>query len=785
MSNTLFDIYQNVESAKALWDGLEAKHMAEDASSQKFLVSDFNNYKMVDSRPIMEQYNELLRILGQFSQQNLRMDEAISVSSVIDKLPPSWKDFKHTLKHQKEEMSLVQLDSHLRIEESLRAQENDKPKGKDVAGSSSVNMVEDRRDTKTNDWKGKRKDDDVAWWIDSGATTHACKDRGWFKEFQPVDDGLVLHMGNESSAPVVGVGSIVLEFTSGKTINLSNVLYVPRFRKNLVSGSVLNKCGFRQVFESDKVPNKRNKITPYELWYKKKPNLNYLRIWGCRAVVRLPEPKKKSLGERGSRDEVSTLYPYCFNIEDDPKIFDEAMKSQDVAFWKEAINDEMNSIMGNNTWVLADLLPGCKPGCKWIFKKKMKVDGTIEKFKARLVIQGFRQRPGIDYFDTYAPVARISTIRLLIALASIHNLVIHQMNVKTTFLNGDLDEEVNMKQPEGFIMPGNEYKVCKLVKSLYGLKQAPKQWHQKFDEVVLSSGYHLNQSDKFSMNGMGEADVILGIRIVRENKGISISQSHYIKKVLKKFNCIDCTPVSTPMDPSVKVMSNTGKAVFQLEYSKVIGCLMYAMTSTRPDIAYLVGKLSRFTSNPSTHHWQAIRRVLQYLKKTMDYGLSYSGFPSILEGYSDASWITNIEDHSSTSGWVFLLGGGAISWLSKKQTCITNSTMESEFVALAAAGKEAEWLRNLIHEIPLWPKPISPISIHCDSAATLAKAYSQMYNGKSRHLGVRHSMIRELIMNVISVEFVMSQYNLADHLTKGLARDLVHKSVIGMGLKSI
>jgi hypothetical protein len=170
----------------------------------------------------------------------------------------------------------------------------------------------------------------------------------------------------------------------------------------------------------------------------------------------------------------------------------------------------------------------------------------------------------------------------------------------------------------------------------------------------------------------------------------------------------------------------------------------------------------------------------------MNYGLSYMGFPSVLEGYSDASWINSVEDSSFTSGWVFLLGGGAISWASKKQTCITSSTMESEFVALAAAGKEAEWLRNLVYEIPIWPKPISPISIRCDSSATLAKAYSQIYNGKSRHLGIRHSMIRELIMNeVISIEFVRSQQNLADHLTKGLARDLVKKSVIGMGLKSI
>ncbi|GJR33131.1 zinc finger, CCHC-type containing protein [Tanacetum coccineum] len=314
---------------------------------------------------------------------------------------------------------------------------------------------------------------------------------------------------------------------------------------------------------------------------------------------------------KGTRDEVSDQHSYCFNVEDDPKTFDEVIKSQDFAFWKKAINDEMDSIMGNNTWVLADLPP--------------------------------------DYFDTYAPVARISTIRLLIAMTSIHNLIIHQMDMKTSFLNGDLDEE-------------------------------------------------------FSMKGMGEADVILGIRIKHE--------------------------MSTPMDISEKLMSNNGHAVSHLEYSRVISCLMYAMTCTRPDIAFVVGKLSRLT---------------------------YTGYPLVLEGYTDARWISNTEDNSSISGWVFLL----------------------------AAGKEAEWLKNLLLEIPLWSKPIAPISIRCDSAATLAKAYSQMYNGKSRHLGVRHSMIHELIMNgVISIEFVRSQQNLADHLTKGLARDLVIKSAEGMGLKS-
>ncbi|GJZ43956.1 zinc finger, CCHC-type containing protein [Tanacetum coccineum] len=270
----------------------------------------------------------------------------------------------------------------------------------------------------------------------------------------------------------------------------------------------------------------------------------------------------------------------------------------------------------------------------------------------------------------------MSIIRLLIAMASIHNLIIHQMDVKTAFLNDELDEEVDLTKE------------------------------------FLSS--------RFSIKNMGEADVIL---------------------------------VSTPIDTSEKLMPNNGQAVSQLEYSRVIGCLIYAMTCTRPGITFVVGKVSRYTSNPGTQHWQAIQWVLKYLKKIMDYRLTYTGYPLVLEGYTNASWISNIEDNLSTSGWVFLLGGGAISWASKKQTCITGSTKKFEFVALAAAGKEAEWLKNLLLEIPLGSKPIAPIYICCYNAATLAKT-------------------------------LRSQENLADHLTKGLARDLVIKSVEGMGLKS-
>nr|GFA60692.1 zinc finger, CCHC-type [Tanacetum cinerariifolium] len=340
----------------------------------------------------------------------------------------------------------------------------------------------------------------------------------------------------------------------------------------------------------------------------------------------------------------------------------------------------------------------------------MKVDGSIDKYKARLVIHCFSQKEGIDLFDTYAFVARIFTIRLLLALAAIHDLVIHQIDVITAFLNGDFDEEIYMKQPEGFVMPGRESKLCKLKKSLYGLKQAPKQWHQKFNDVVLSNGISLNQANKcvyskFDASGKGviiclyvDDMLIFGTDQDQVNKTKEFLSSKFDIKELREAEMI---------------------LVSQLEYFRAIGCLMYAMISTRPDIAFVVGKLS-------------------------------SGYPSVIEGYFDASWINNMEDHSTTG-----------------------------------AGNEVDWLTNLIYEIPLWPKTISTISIRCDSVVTLAKAYSQEYNGKSRHLGVTHSMIRALIMNgVIFVEFVRTQLNLADHLTKGLTRDLVRKAAIGMGLKS-
>ncbi|GJY17320.1 gypsy type transposase [Tanacetum coccineum] len=290
----------------------------------------------------------------------------------------------------------------------------------------------------------------------------------------------------------------------------------------------------------------------------------------------------------------------------------------------------------------------------------MKPDGTIDKYKARLVIKGFRQREGLDYFDTYSPIMRITLIRMTLAIAALRNLEVHQMDVTTAFLNRDLEEEIYMNQPEGFIAPGQEGKVCRLVKSLYGLKQAPKQWHQKFDHTMLESGFKINECDNND-------------KIIKSTKDMLKS----------KFD-----------------MKDMGL----------------------PD-----------HSNPSDVHCKAMTRVLHYLRYNRDYGLHYDRYPAVIEGYSDAKWIFDIKDSRSTSGYMFTLGGAAISWKSSKQTVIAKSTIESEFIT----------------------------------------AHSTMYNGKSRHIRHRQNSIRQLLSTgVISIDYVKSKDNITDSLMKGLSREL-------------
>ncbi|GJW59004.1 zinc finger, CCHC-type containing protein [Tanacetum coccineum] len=546
--------------------------------------------------------------------------------------------------------------------------------------------------------------------------------------YEPAEGGFVLYMGDDHFAPVHGKGSVVLEFSFGKSITLFNVLYVPKLRRNLISGPVLNKSGYKYVYESDKyillksgmfvefgyynngifmlnlnkvhddsgsVYMSSSTVVNSLLCHARLEHVNYKRMLEMSKDDLIPaideNPEKYTtwplLGFRAPKGKLWVKRVFTASLLDmlsipRPKNIipnsDESQRGDHLNDVPSETPEPRNLVELRDqeikldhttltTKVLRRILEPIMMLCNLemlLFEKKLqmdlqreiKIDGTIDKFKARLVIRCFRQKERIDYFDTHAPVARImiTTIRLLLTLAAIHNLVIHQMDVKTAFLNGDLEEKVYMKQPEGFVM-SDKYVYRKFDDSDKGVIIC------LYVDDMLIFGTELNQIDKtkkflssrFSMKDMGEEDVILGIMIKRENNGIVIIP-HYIEKILKKFNREDCSLVSTPMDPVEKLMPNTDKPMDQLKYSRAISRLMYGMTSTRLDIAYVI---------------------------------SFD-----VEAYSDPSYINHVEDLSSTSGWVFRLRGGVISWASKKQTCITSSTIEYEFVALATDGKEAEWL---------------------------------------------------------------------------------------------
>ncbi|XP_077226408.1 uncharacterized protein LOC143859638 [Tasmannia lanceolata] len=478
----------------------------------------------------------------------------VEVANIIDPPTQPWKGKQKRKMHQNGKGSdknkkrkgacfqcgkMGHYKKECRYRKSNTQGNKDGNKEKFVAMISEVNFVEG----------------EDAWWIDSGATNHVCKDRSVFSTYVTVEDGNVIYMGNSSTAEVKGKGKVELEFTSGKVLTLTDVYHALEVRRNLAFGSLLNKNGFKLVFESNKFVLSKGGIFEgkgymYERMFKMNINKVNVSVYMIDTISLWHD----RLGRVNFRKIQDMTYP---------KTYEEAIKSQDAAFWKEAINDEMDSIMG----------------CKWIFKKKMKVDGTIGNFKAMLVAKGFTQKAEINYFDTYALVARISTIRFLIALASIYKFDIHQMDVKTTFLNGEFDEEVYMDQPEGFIMPDKEHKVYDML--IFGTDM---------DSITNTKGF---LSFNFEMKDMDVAD---------------------------------------------------------LQYANVIGSLRYTITCTRPGIALSVGKLSRFTSNPGYIHWNAINRILKYLKGIVDYGLNYSGYPMVLERYTDASWLTEHDDHSSTSG---------------------------------------------------------------------------------------------------------------------------------------
>jgi len=487
------------------------------------------------------------------------------------------------------------------------------------------------------------------------------------------------------------------------------------------------------------------------------------------------------------------------------------MESEDSDAWYAAIQDEFQSIQENDVWEVYDsseLPAGRKAiGSRWVFTIKVNADGSVERYKARLVCKGFSQISGIDYDETFAPVTRYDSLRLVVALAAKTNLSLHQLDIKTAFLYGELDEEIWMSPPPGLGLKG---KVLRLKKALYGLKQAPLKWYEKLTRTLSTIGFHpthfdpcvfvhtdsttyivvyvddltiasKNQSSYqkllnllksvFKVSEKGPLSWILGIEVLHSKDGITLSQSTYAKQILERFQLENAKTVSTPMDPNSHLLkANEDETPHEQNlYQQMIGSLMYLVTGTRPDLAHSVSFLSQFSSNPQPSHHSAVKRVFKYLNGTRNFSLFFPRDGKLqLIGYSDADHGKNLSDRKSYSGYVFLLGNCPISWLSKKQTSVAISTTEAEYMAMSLTARQAIWYRNGFKEFKL----TVPITLLTDSQSGMKLANNPILQQRTKHIAIHYHFTRERLQaGDFQLDYVPSEENLADLLTKGL-----HKS---------
>lgn len=483
--------------------------------------------------------------------------------------------------------------------------------------------------------------------------------------------------------------------------------------------------------------------------------------------------------------------------------------------WIDAMKTEIDSIHDNQVWELVELPEGRTPiGSRWVFKVKTNGDGSVERCKARLVAQGYSQKEGLDYDETFSPVVRPESVRSIIALASQLGLKLHRMDIATAFLNGGLQEEVFMKQPKGFAAKGQEHLVCRLKKSLYGLKQSPRCWNQTLDARLKVMGFQQSTSDpciytsesksdgifilavyvddillagkseqkiarvkadlgsSFQLKDLGLLKYFLGVSVNRHDNKTWIGQPAYTRAIVSKFGMEQCKPARTPVSTGTKLL----KSVEQSEvidvslYQSVVGSLLYLSGWTRPDISFAVSYVARFCSKPTKEHWIAVKRILRYLKGSSTYGLVYQKIDSPLIEFSDADWAGDVNERKSTSGYLFMLSGAAISWKSRKQTCVALSTAEAEYVALAAATQEAVWIRRLL--IDLNCGGIHPTVIHEDNQSAICIGQNPQYHSKTKHIDIKYHFVREQVLsNAIKLKYCPTNDMIADVLTKGLSFD--------------
>lgn len=518
-----------------------------------------------------------------------------------------------------------------------------------------------------------------------------------------------------------------------------------------------------------------------------------------RSVTRSQHNKRDST-QTGTRESA------MFTLDNEPRTVKDAQESKEWDLWRQAMDEEIHALAKNKTWILVDKPHNVKPiKNKWVFKAKLKPDGSIDRFKARLVAKGFTQIANVDYKETYAPVASMTTVRMFLAVANQNAMHIVQFDVKTAFLYGDLEEELYMEQPEFYQKDPN--KVCKLIKSLYGLKQAPRQWNRKFDSFLkyfkleqsnVDKCLYYNQDrsmllaiyvddglaagkDKKELNKLisylkenfelkvMDCEAYLGFEIKRDFKErtLSVTQTQYTDKVINRFGMSDCKPVSTPEEVGAKFDESPPLPVDN-QFKELVGSLLYLTTCTRPDIAHAVSIASR-TAQPTQAHWVALKRILRYLKGTRDLGLRFRWEnPNRLIGYSDADYANDVETRKSTTGYCIYFGGAPIAWRCQRQPIITLSTTEAEYVAGCELVKEILPIRQQLIELGQISEQ-EPTTIFIDNQSTVRIASNEAGQNRTKHIDIREKWLTEqTAKKKITVEHISGDEQAADILTKPL-----------------
>lgn len=491
----------------------------------------------------------------------------------------------------------------------------------------------------------------------------------------------------------------------------------------------------------------------------------------------------------------------------DPKSFEEAMNREDSARWKEAMEAELQVMAINEAWTLVDYPKNKKTvKNKWVFRTKRNSAGDI-KYKARLVAKGFTQEFGSDYNETFSPVVRHSSIRLLIALSAELDLDIDHLDVNTAFLNGELSEEIYMHQPEGFIDSNSKDKVCLLKKAIYGLKQSSRVWNKKVEEVLIKLGFQKSKyeaciffkisnkfivalyvddflifsNDKnekaklkeqlkknFKIKDLGQAKRCLGLNIERDRKSkiIRINQKDYILELLASI-CQKRSVLQLLCKQVSNLLVMTNRVLIMLPYQQLIGALMYLAVNSRPDIAFATSFLSQFNIDHTEQNWKSAKRILRYLKGSLDHALVYKGTGDInITGYADAGWANDAIDRKSYTGYVFMLANGPISWEVRKQRSVALSSTEAEYIALSESAKEAIHLKGLLNELI---KINKPITLYNDNQSAQKLVCNPIFHNRTKHVDIKYHFVREALeRNEISVKYMSTDRMIADIFTKPL-----------------